>query len=128
MVRQRTKNACKELADEDDALAAANGLDQLVGGFAAKLRLQDIVKILYAEEVQGVAADAAKQSVKEASGKRAAGKTSKSPGQHQTSHARAPGPAFGKTLRVAGEKANRAHGAKFDKGAFHAPIGNRASI
>ena len=126
MVRQWTKDVFQELANQDDAFAVANRFDQLLSSLAAQLRLQDIVKVLFAEEVEAIAADAPKQCVQETRGKRATRKISEGPRQRHAGHARAAGPAFRKTLRVPGEKADRAQGAKFEQGAFDAPIGNGA--
>src|SRR2546429_1590578 len=58
--------------------------------------------------------------------KRAACEISERSRERHACHARAPRPALRKTLRVPGEKADRAHGAKFEQGAFHPPIGEIA--
>ena len=126
MVRQWTKNVFQKLANQDDAFTVPDRIDQLLGGLAPQLRLQHIVEVLLAQEIQAIAADSAEQCVQEASRERAAGKISERPRQSHASHARAPRPAFGKALRVPGEKTDRAQGAEFEKRAFDAPIGEGA--
>src|SRR5207244_4254395 len=73
----------QELANQDDAFAVANRFDQLLSSLAAQLRLQDIVKVLFAEEVEAIAADAPKQCVQETRGKRADRKSTRLNSSHQ---------------------------------------------
>src|SRR2546423_11298665 len=127
MVGQWPKNVFQELANQDDTIAVANCFDQLLGGLVAQLRLQDIVEVLLAQEIQAIAADSAEQCVQEASCERAAGKISERPRQSHASRARAPRPAFGKALRVPGEKTHRSQGAELKQGPFHTPIRNGGS-
>ncbi len=63
MMRQRPKYVLQKLPDEDDALAAAHRFDQLLGGFAAQLGFHNVVKVLFAQQIQAVAADTAQQTV-----------------------------------------------------------------
>src|SRR5216684_5206891 len=65
MVRQRPKNVFEKLPDQDDALAVAYCFEQVFGGLAAQLRLQDVVKVLFAEKIQAIAADPPQQNVQE---------------------------------------------------------------
>ena len=60
MMGQRTKDVFKELPDKNDTFAAANRFDQLFRGFAAQLRLQHVVKILFPKKIESIAADSAK--------------------------------------------------------------------
>src|SRR2546430_12955270 len=127
MVRQWTKNVFQKLANQDEAFTVPDRIDQLLGGLAPQLRLQHIVEVLLTQKIQAIAADSAEQCVQEASRERAAGKISERPRQSHASHARAPRPAFGKALRVLGEKTDRAQGAELKQGPFHTPIRNGGS-
>src|ERR1700674_3424758 len=124
MVRQRTKNVFDELPNENDALAPANGFEQLLGGRAAQLRLQDGVKILFSKKIEAITADATEQGVKKARSKGAARGISEWPRQCHPRHARASRPAFRKALGVPSEKTYWAHRAEFQQRAFHSPIRN----
>src|SRR5712691_8849742 len=86
------------------------------------------MKVFFTQKIQAIAADATNQSMQKARGKRAARKISERPRQRHACHAGAPRPALGKALRVPSKKTDRAHGAEFEQGAFHAPIGNRAGL
>src|SRR5438445_9120695 len=121
MMRQGTKYIFQELSNQDDTVAVAKRFDQLFGGLAAQLRFQNVLKVLFAEEIQAVAADSAEQSVQEARCKRAAREVGERPRQRHGCHARAARPALGKTLRVPSEESDRAHGAELEQGAFRAP-------
>src|SRR6266478_3462543 len=58
--------------------------------------------------------------------KRATCEISERPRERHACHARAPRPALRKALRVPGEKADRAQGAKFEQGTFYPPKGKPA--
>src|SRR5207302_2010407 len=57
MVRQRAKNVFQQLPNQHDLVALTNGRHDLFHCLAAELWLQDVMKILFAEQVQPVAAD-----------------------------------------------------------------------
>ncbi len=97
----------QELADEHNSLAALPCFEQFLDSLVAKLRLQHVVKILLAEKVQPVAADASQQRVQQPSGKRPVCRIIYRPGHRQPRHSCAARPALGKTLRVPRKKAHR---------------------
>ena len=128
MAGQRTEDMVEELTHQNDALAAANGFQKLFGGFRPKRGLQDVVKILFAQEIKAVLADAAQQRVQRSRGKGAACGVSEGSRQRHERHTGTSSPTLRKTLRVPGEKADRAHRPHFEKRTLDAPIGSTARI
>ena len=51
MVRQRAQDILKKLPNQDDLLSLANRVHHFLHGFLAQLRLQDVVKIFFSQQV-----------------------------------------------------------------------------
>jgi hypothetical protein len=116
----------EELSDQDDPLTAANGFDNFFGRFTAKLRPEDVLKILFAQKIEPVLTDAAQQGVQKARGEGAVGGVGKRPRQRHPGHPGATRPALGKALRVPSEKPDRAQRTHFEQRTFDAPVGHLA--
>ena len=113
MMGERPKYVLKQLPDQDDARSAANRFDQFLHGLAAQLRLQHVVKILFAKKIEPIAAHASQQRVQKPRSKGAVRGIGEGPQQRHRRHTRAPRPALRKALRVPGEESHRAHRAEF---------------
>ena len=85
------------------------------------MRPQDVLEILFAEQLQAVAANAAQKGVEQTSGKLAPAGVGEGSQQRHRRHARAARPALGKTLRVPGEIADRPKCAQLEQAPFDAP-------
>ena len=70
MLRQRPQNMIQKLPDEHNPLAVLHRVEQFLNGLAPKLRLQHVVKILFAQKIQPVAADSSQQRVQQPRRKR----------------------------------------------------------
>src|SRR5260370_29978762 len=101
MPRQRTHHVVEALADQHDGLARRERLLQLFHACALELRLQNIVKILFAEKIKAVAADAAEQRVQKSRRKNTGRTVIHSAQKHPQGHPSAPGGALGKTFYLA---------------------------
>jgi hypothetical protein len=109
MLRQRPQNMIQELADKHNSLAVLPRFEQFLDSLAAKLRLQHVVKILLAEEVQPVAANASQQRVEQSRGERPVYRIIDGPGNRYPRDSRSTPPALRKTLRVPRKKPHWAH-------------------
>ena len=89
VVRQRAHDVVEQLADEHDALAAAHGFEQLLARVFAQIRLQHVLKIFFAEQIEPVAAHPAQQRVQKSRGEGAARGVGKRPRQRHRRPCRA---------------------------------------
>src|SRR5579859_7921788 len=124
MLRKRAQNMIQELADEHDSLAVLPGFKKFFDRLAAKLRLQNIMKVLFTEQIEPVAADAAQQR----RGQRPIDRVIDRPGNRQPGHSCTARPALGKTLRVPREKPDRPQRAQLEQRAFDAPVSYGARL
>src|SRR4029077_8822509 len=122
VICQWTKNMVEELAYQDQPLAFARGFDEFLGCFGPQRRLQHVVEILFTQQVEAILTDPAQQRVQKTRREGAAGGIGKWPRQRHTRHPGPTGPTLRKTLRVPGEKSDRAQGAQFEQRSLHAPI------
>ncbi len=120
-MRQRPHHVVNALAYQNDSLSLPHRLAEFFRSAAAKLRPQNILEILFAEQVQAVAADAAQERVQQTRGKLAPAGVGEGSQQRHRRHARAARPALGKTLRVPGEIADRPKCAQLEQAPFDAP-------
>ena len=126
MIGERAQHVIKELADQDDLFAIAECGKKLLDCFAAQLRFQHVMEVLFAKQVQPVPANAAQKRVQNPSGERAAHGVGKWTRQRHSRPTQPSRPTLRETLRIPGEKADQPHGAHFKQRALHAPIGRAA--
>ncbi len=124
VVGKRAQHVVEELTDQHNFFAGAQDPKEFFDGFAAQLRLEHVLKILFPQQVEAVLADAAQQRVQKPGGEGAARGIGERPREGHCRHAQTPGPALREALRVPGEKADQPHGAHFEQRAFHAPVGH----
>ena len=122
MIGERAQDVIEQLADQNDLFPISQCYQEFLDRFAAQLRLQDIVEVFLAEQVQPILADTAKQRVQESGGESAACPIGERPRERHCRHAEPPGPALREALGIPGEKADQPHGAHFEQRAFNAPI------
>ena len=124
MMGQRAKDVFEQLPHQYDAFSFADRCDNFFHGFTAQLRLQNIMEILFAQQIKPIAADASEQHVQKSRREGAVRRISKRSSQCHARHSGTSGPALRKALRIPGEKAHGAHCAQFKEESFHSPIGN----
>ena len=123
---ERPHEVVQSLAHQDDRANLFLPLLQTGDALGLQLPLQNILKVLLAQEVQTVASDAREQSMENAGGKNAIGKIERGADQGVQHSRAAPRPALGKTLRVPGEVRNWTHRTEIHEAALDAPIRGRA--
>jgi len=112
---KRAQNVFQGLANKHDRLAGSQSLLQFLDGSPPKLRLQNILKVLFAQQIEAIPSDFAQEHMKEASRKGPTGDISERTEEHHRGHASTALPTLGKTLRVPGEESNLAQGAQFQQ-------------
>ena len=122
VARQRTHDVVEQLPDQHNPLPAANRFQQFLARFLAQIRLQHVLKIFFAEQIEAVAAHPAQQRVQKSRGEGAAGRVRKRPRQRHPGHSEPSRPSLRKTLRIPREKSYRPHRADLQQRSFDAPI------
>jgi len=119
--RQGTHHMIQGLTDEDDAAALRLQFAQVGHTVGLEMRFQFVLKIFIAQQVEPVAAQAAKYAIDDASRERAvSGIQNRAESRHQEDQPAA-GHARREGLGVPGEKGNRLDGGEVEQTAFHTP-------
>ena len=121
VIGQRAHDVVEPLADQNDFAACGDRLFQLGDAFLLQARLQKVFEEFFAQEIEAVAADSAKDGVKQASGEDAVGDVEEGPGDGESAHRAAARPALQEALRVPGEEADGADGGQIQQASFDAP-------
>ena len=116
----------ERLSYENNLLAIRLSEPQSVHGFCPQPRLQKVLKIFFAKQIEPIAGDATQQSIKEPSGSSSSREVCDGPKQRHQRHSGAAPPAFGKALRVPSKESDLAKRTQLQKRTLHAPIHRRA--
>src|SRR5712692_2406407 len=120
-IRQGPHYVVQSLADQDDLAVGSHPFLELPHALRFELRLQDIVKILLAQQVETVATYSTQQGVQHPRGENPVGGIQQRPDQNQQGHAPAARPTFEEALRVPREVSDRAHRAEVEQAPLDAP-------
>ena len=121
VLRQRAHDVVQALADQNHLAVLVHPFAQLGHTLRPQLRLEDVLEILFPQQVQPVAANASQQGVQNPGGQNAVARIERGPKcglQEKPSSAR---PALGKGMGVPGEVGDRTDGGQVGQAAFHAP-------
>ena len=113
MIGERAQDVIEQLADQNDLFPIAQCYQEFLDRFAAQLRLQDIVEVFLAEQIQPVLTNTTQKRVQNSRSEGATHRVGKWPGQRNGRHTQAPCPALREALCIPGEKADEPHGAHF---------------
>ena len=120
----------KRLAHQNHISAGLHEFLYLLNALFFQVRLQLVLEIFFAQQIQAVAGDAAQHGVHHARGEFAIGGIKKRAQQGHQENQAAPAEALGKGLGVPGKEGHRPDDGQVEKAAFHPPVdsGGRTGI